>query len=260
MRVAIFSDVHGNLTALEAVLADIEKQAPDFTYFAGDLCLFGARPGATLTLLREHQHILPLYGNTDEWLWQVPEITPDMSEKKKAHTQYLQASATWAKAQMSDDDLEWLETIPFAHRLSPSTNRKDDLLVCHANPQDVNAPIFPTAEEQQLRVGEVQKAQSDEEIRPLLQNTNVGIIAFGHVHFPNVRQVDDIILANISAISIPQDGETRARYGLLTWSKANGWQVERHHVTYDLSIEQAELAKSQPPNWEKLSQLLEGKR
>ena len=51
MRVAIFSDVHGNLTALQAVLADIEKQSPDYMAFAGDLCVFGARPAETLVLV-----------------------------------------------------------------------------------------------------------------------------------------------------------------------------------------------------------------
>jgi Icc-related predicted phosphoesterase len=48
MRVAIFSDVHGNLTALEAVLNDIKQQSPDLTMFAGDLCVDGARPVACI--------------------------------------------------------------------------------------------------------------------------------------------------------------------------------------------------------------------
>jgi predicted phosphodiesterase len=63
MQVAIFSDVHGNLTAMQAVLADFERQRPDYTVFAGDLCLFGARPSDTLRLSRENRHILPLWKN-----------------------------------------------------------------------------------------------------------------------------------------------------------------------------------------------------
>lgn len=258
MRVAIFSDVHGNLTAMEAVLADIEKQDVDFIYFAGDLCLFGAHPDATITLLREYQNIMPVYGNTDEWLWQLPQVQADMNEKQQAHIQYLKDSVTWAKSRMSEDDLTWLQSLPFAHRLSPSTQTKDNLLIVHANPQDVNAPIFPTVQEQERRVGVVRNEQSDEAIRPLLKNTNVGIIAFGHVHFPNVRQVDEVTLANISATSLPQDGDTRARYGLLTWNRTHGWQIERHHVVYDIVVEQKALAQTQPPNWEKLSRWLDG--
>jgi predicted phosphodiesterase len=159
---------------------------------------------------------------------------------------------------MGDEAVAWLQSLPFAHRISPSPNRKDDLLIVHANPQDVDSPIFPTAQEQERRVDVVREDQSDEEIRPLLENTNVGIIAFGHVHFPNVRQVDGIILANISATSLPQDGDTRARYGLLTWNNKLGWQVERHHVSYNIRAEQAELAKSQPPGWERLGRWLDG--
>jgi predicted phosphodiesterase len=67
MRIAVFSDVHGNLTALEAVLADIDRQAVDATVFAGDLCLVGPRPAECLRLARE-QGITSIYGNTDDWV------------------------------------------------------------------------------------------------------------------------------------------------------------------------------------------------
>ena len=64
MRVAVFSDVHGNLTALEAVLADIAAQAVDQIYFAGDLCLIGPRPAACLERVRS-ANIAAVYGNTN---------------------------------------------------------------------------------------------------------------------------------------------------------------------------------------------------
>ena len=67
MRVAIFSDVHGNLSGMEAVLADMERQRPDLVVFAGDLCLFGPRPAECWRLLRERR-IPAVIGNTDAWL------------------------------------------------------------------------------------------------------------------------------------------------------------------------------------------------
>jgi predicted phosphodiesterase len=78
MRVAIFSDVHGNLTALEAVLADIKQQAPDLIFFAGDLCLSGARPSACLQRLRQ-ENISPIYGNTDEEISKRPLLSDEVT-------------------------------------------------------------------------------------------------------------------------------------------------------------------------------------
>ena len=57
MRIAIYSDVHGNLTALQTVLADIKKQAPDLIAFAGDMSVMGARPRACLELARSETDI-----------------------------------------------------------------------------------------------------------------------------------------------------------------------------------------------------------
>ncbi|MBW7959232.1 MAG: metallophosphoesterase, partial [Candidatus Promineofilum sp.] len=55
MRIAIFSDVHGNLSGLEAVLADIDRRGADLVIFAGDLCLAGPRPADTLRLVLDRR-------------------------------------------------------------------------------------------------------------------------------------------------------------------------------------------------------------
>jgi len=83
--------------------------------------------------------------------------------------------------------------------------------------------------------------------------------AYGHLHFPNARHWRDIILANISAVSNPMDGDTRARYGLLTWDATIGWQPEILSIAYDIAQEQAALAKAQPPRWDKIQAMLDGK-
>ncbi len=80
MRIAVFSDVHGNLTALRAVLDDINRQPSfDAIVFAGDLCLFGPRPQACVELLRG-QKIQSIVGNTDEWVRKPPPITDAMDD------------------------------------------------------------------------------------------------------------------------------------------------------------------------------------
>jgi 3',5'-cyclic AMP phosphodiesterase CpdA len=96
MRVALFSDVHGNLTGLEAVLADIDEHAPDLVVFAGDLCLMGPRPAECLRRVRDLR--LPaVLGNTDEW-------TAGGGTPPETHGERLR----WTGDQLTDNERAWL--------------------------------------------------------------------------------------------------------------------------------------------------------
>jgi predicted phosphodiesterase len=258
MQVAIFSDVHGNATALQAVLANIERRRPDYIVFAGDLCVFGARPATTVGLLREHRHILRLRGNTDEMLVHSPVVSDDAAGRQRDHLRFKRDSTLWAKDQLGQDDLRWLARMPFAHRLSPTAKMQDDLLVVHANPKDVHRFLIPPVAEQERRLGSVQFEQTQEELDALLENVEAGIVAFGHFHFPNVQVWRSLLLANISSVSNPMDGDPHAKYGLFTWDAADGWQVDLVRVEYDIKREQAALAEQKPHKWKNLSRALDG--
>jgi predicted phosphodiesterase len=252
MRIAIFSDVHGNLTALEAVLGHIKQQDPDLILFAGDLCVFGARPGACAQRLRE-EDIASVFGNTDSWISNRPLLSDSIVAEKKSRSQNIGTAVEWAMAQMDETDLAWLRTLPFQRRISPTPHPRDDLFVVHANPQDVDRPIHPPESRQEALYGQVK--QSDDDLRPLLKEIIAGVIGFGHVHIPNVRYWRDLTLANISSVSLPLDGDKRAKYGLLTWD--NGWTVEHMRIDYDVDREVDYLNRLQPPNWQKLSRQLQ---
>lgn len=254
MRVAIFSDVHGNLTALEAVLDHIKKNSPDLTLFAGDLCVFGARPAACVQRLR-NEKISCIFGNTDEWISNQPLLSNDIEAEEKRRSQEIDDAADWAWAQLEEMDRAWLRSLSFYRRISPTVNPKDDLLVVHANPKDVDQPIHPPEALQKALYGQVK--QTDDQLRPLLKGAFTGILAFGHVHVPSVRYWEDETLVNISSVSLPLDGDSRAKYGLLTWERDNGWIIEHQYVSYDVAQEVELLDELQPPGWEKLSQQLQ---
>ena len=249
MRIAIYSDVHGNLTALQTVLADIKKQAPDLIAFAGDLCFFGARPRACLELAREETDIF-VYGNTDAFIHTPLQMPEDASAEAHQEWKSYFELVSWNQAQLGPENVDWLARLPFSHRISPTAVSTDDLLITHANPLDVNQLMAPTDEFQQEILGEVKWSQSDEELRPLLKNTSAGIIAFGHLHVPNVRRWNDMILANISSVNLPSDGDQRAKYGLLTRQKGEGWTVEKRLVAYNLPQERELISFIKPPNWQ----------
>ena len=247
MRIAIYSDVHGNLTALQTVLADIKKQSPDIIAFAGDLCLVGPRPKACLELAKGETDIF-VYGNTDEFIHTPPQPPNDATDAQKEWSGKFNELAVWTANQLGPENVAWLKRLPFSHRLSPTAVPQNDLLIVHANPLDVNQVIYPTAEFQQETLEAVKWEQSDEDLRPLLQNTTVGIIAYGHLHIPNVRHWGDMILANISSVNLPADGDNHAKYGLLTWQKGTGWTVEKRRVAYNAHQEREMLTFLKPPN------------
>jgi len=95
------------------------------------------------------------------------------------------------------------------------------------------------------------------EIEGLFAGFEAAVFAYGHVHIPNMRRLGNLVLANISSVNLPQDGDVRAKYGLLTWEKKFGWSVEQHRVEYDLNQELDVLAHKQPPDWENMQKRLQ---
>lgn len=258
MKVAVFSDVHGNLTALEAALADIDRQSPDVIVFAGDLCLMGARPSACVARLQSRKDILAIHGNTDLAVGQPLTPPADADEETKARYAHFNNIADWTQVQLSETEFGWLRDMPFSLRLSPTSNASDDLLIVHANPKDVDRPIMPTDEVQQQRFGKVSRSQPDEELEPLLANVTAAVMAYGHVHLPNIRHWRSLTLANISSVSMPMDADTRAKYGVLTWADGR-WAIAHHTIEYDLAAEQTAIRQIQPPGWEDMVKRLAGR-
>lgn len=259
MLIAIFSDVHGNLTALEAVLVDIKAQAPDLVAFAGDLCLFGPRPAACLERVRQ-EAITAVYGNKDEIIFNPTPVSYQVQsviQEKREKSGHIVA---WTQTQLSAGQLAWLRTLPFHRRVSPTPHPKDDLFIVHANPKDVQRHIYPPEARQQEIYGEVKQPDSDNDLNHMLRDLSCDLLAFGHVHVPNIRHWHNKTLVNISSVSLPQDGDKRAKYGLLKWDKHSGWRIQHRYITYDVDEEIALLQERQPPGWESYQRQLETAR
>ena len=201
MRIALFSDVHGNAVALEAVLAHMRREsAPDVLFVAGDLVADGPRPAEALALLRSLPGARFVIGNTDQDLL------------------YRQGDPQldFARATLSDDDLRWLDALPFEQRLEAAPGH--ELLVVHANPRNLYDQLKPDGRE--------------DLIRPLLADVREEVVAFGHYHVPFVRQIDRTMLVDVASVGLPRDGLLRAVYVVLTWD-GRAWQVAHHRIAFD---------------------------
>ena len=249
MRIAIFSDVHGNLTALRAVLEDIDsRQDVEAILFAGDLCLFGPRPAACVELIRSRdEEIACIYGNTDRWVDGPPLLAQDVAEEERLRQQRIHDVASWTRERLSHKERAWLRELPFHRRVSPLPNPQYDLFVVHANPQDDRQIIFPSENDQDALYGEVR--QTDADLDLLLGELVTGVLAFGHLHVPFTRRWRDVDLVNVGSVSLPGDDDPRAKYALFSWGETN-WQVAHHYVSYDVDEEIEAFREAQPPGWE----------
>ena len=114
MRALILSDIHSNLEALDAVLADAVAQGGvDALWFLGDLVGYGSDPAPCIARLRQHPHLVAIAGNHDHAV--TGQLNPDLFNHA------ARAAALWTAARLSDDDLTWLSQLPQVVQTGPFT-------------------------------------------------------------------------------------------------------------------------------------------
>ncbi|MEZ4521581.1 MAG: metallophosphoesterase family protein [Thermomicrobiales bacterium] len=212
IRVAVFSDVHGNVQALRAVLKEIDRLGPfDEVIAAGDYCLKGPEPVTALEIVRERATRM-LIGNTDRDIYDSGESLEDPSKRK------LEA-IEWSQERMGPERVNYLGTLEF--EASVTAPDGSTLQVVHANPHDLTTHIMPD--------------WSDEEVLAIAEDSPANVLAFGHLHIAYERKVNGLQLFDIASCGLPQDGDRRAVWGEFNWSSGTGWQGTIHRVGYDLA-------------------------
>ncbi len=198
-RFAILADIHGNLLALDAALADIKRHKPDRLIIAGDYVFNGPRPAETIERVRalHADGALVVQGNTDiaaadldyaaafPWFEDVPSA--------------YRAAAEWAHEQLSDEQLEWLRALPAERRLWADQML---LLVCHASPGSQTAGLA-TDLDPNVTIERVTR-------------TDARAIACGHTHVADVREFGRKLIVNPGSCGFAFDGQPTANWALLT--------------------------------------------
>jgi len=179
VRIAALYDIHGNLPALDAVLAELEA---DVIVVGGDFVL-GPWPSETLERLRSLEgDVRFIRGNADREVAQgAPGLAPpDLTE--------------FVRAKLSDEQLAFLRTLP----LTVSVGR---VLFCHATPRN-DEEVFT-------------RDSSDERWAAALAGVDADIVVCGHTHVQFDRQIGDVRLVNAGSIGMPYEGEPGAYWALV---------------------------------------------
>ncbi len=231
MRVAIVSDIHGNLTALEAVIADISRRGVDRVVHGGDLVLIGCQPAEVIDRIRELGWS-GIVGNTDELLWRPEEHEVQLRNAPKLHALLRLLFDEYAPATrelLGDERLAWLRRLPNEHR-------EQERLIVHASPGDLWRAPSPDTDNDTLA----------ETYGPSGART----VVYGHIHRPYVRQLDHLTIANSGSIGSPFDGDPRASYLLLESGRVDVVRVE-----YDLEREIELLRRSDHPDRDRIAEM-----
>lgn len=227
MRTAIVSDIHGSLTALEAVLTDLRFTAPDLILHGGDLADNGSSPVEVVDMIRSlgwHGVV----GNTDEMLSAPPtfeEFTAQLPEHNSIWSP-LREMAAFTRDLLGDDRLGWLRGLPPQHV-------NETVALMHASPESRwRSPLMHA---------------SDAELEEVYQTIPQPLVVYAHIHTPFVRQLNNSIqvgrrVANSGSVGQSHDGDRRAAYLLLDDSVPVIRRVE-----YDVDRELKALSASGLP-------------
>lgn len=195
MRIALISDIHANLVALNIALADIARRGADQIVCLGDIADLGPQPAATLARLQDLGCVC-VQGNHDPF---------------DAQFAGLEAVVAWCEKQLSPSQLEFLATLPATHSLQLAPGVQ--LLCVHGSPYSYDAQFIQTTTDDELRAWDLGK--------------DVVAAVAGHTHVQLMRRVDSKTYVNVGSVgapfAAPFDGHTpprclkRVEYGIVEW-------------------------------------------
>jgi len=246
MRVAVFSDLHGNPYACQAIIKAISREGEmDAILAAGDLCLGGSHPAACLEMLGE-AGIQAVYGNTEAYLLTPDQVPPD--ELHRSIWDVIQPAVSWTLDQLTPDQMRWLAGLPFEQSFNPTGEPSEAMSIVHANPQDLELMVYPDEAGQSGLWGEVRQPDSAPELAKAFEKTAARWIVFGHFHYTFQRLWRDKTLVGVAPCSLPGvDHDPRARFTIFEW-RENCWKFERRWVDYPVEKEIAALQASDMPS------------
>lgn len=236
MKIAVISDIHGNVLALEAVLADLRVEAPDVVVNLGD-CVSGPLwPEETAAILRETDWPT-VRGNHDRFLIEDP-------------VEKLGQTDVFAIERLSAESFAWLKTTQPVIRLS------GEIFLCHGTPDDDDRYLTEKVE------GPKGHLPDEESLLEDLKGETSPIVCCGHTHIPRIIRLHQTgqVLINPGSVGLPsyaddhphrhkmETGCPHARYTLMT-SNRGAWNFLDKALTYDWDAASREAEKNGRPDW-----------
>lgn len=201
MKIAIMSDVHANLPALDAISNELENV--DVIIHAGDLIGYNPFPNRTIEIFRRLE-VASVAGNHDKGI-----KNPDTFNFHSSSLEVLK----WTAERLTNENKAYLNQLPTEHQLNIDNHT---ILIVHGAPNHPNRYVYPT----DLTL-ELLEDVSDE----------VDMLVWGHTHYPIVTKIEGVILLNPGSVGQPRDGDWRASYAIFNTTSSS---VEIKRREYDI--------------------------
>ncbi len=225
--VAVITDIHANLPALQAALARIEELEIETVFCGGDLVGYGPHPNEVCTLIAERK-IPTIYGNYD---YAIARDHDDCGcAYITAHDRELgQRSVEWTLTHTSQESKDFMLDLPFDLHFPVGAT---DVHLVHGSPRKVNEYLF---EDKPARLYErLAAAETDP------------VLVFGHTHKPWLHEYGGVLFVNCGSIGKPKDGDPRGAFAILRAAPA-GIDVTIERVEYDSDAVAAEVREAGLP-------------
>jgi putative phosphoesterase len=212
-QVAIITDVHANLPALDAALARIEELGIETVYCGGDLVGYGPQPNEVCAVIEERA-IPTIYGNYDY------AIARDLEDcgcfyPTPRDRELGEQSIAWTLAHTDSRSKDFMRELPFDLRFELGGKR---VRLVHGSPRKVNEYLL-----------EDRPQSSFERIAAL---ADCDVLVFGHTHKPWVREYGGVLFVNCGSVGKPKDGDPRASFAVLE-AAAGDRRVGIERIAYD---------------------------
>lgn len=227
MRIAVMTDIHGNLPALAAALARAGEIGVEAVYCGGDLVGYGPRPDEVCAAV-EDRGIPTIYGNYDYAIGRGLEDC-GCAYVTRHDRELGERSIAWTLAHTDERSRAFMRDLPFDLRFDMGGRR---VRLVHGSPRKVNEYLF---EEKPASLYERLAGQAEAEL-----------LVFGHTHRPWIHEYGGVLFVNCGSVGKPKDGDPRAAFAVL--ELANG-RVEAsiERVPYDAAAVAEEVRGSGLP-------------
>jgi predicted phosphodiesterase len=239
MRLAILSDIHGNLPALEAVLEEVRRHTVDGILVAGDT-VGGPQQRQAIRLLRSLGSWM-IQGNNERYLQDY-----DGGNIPEAQRHSLQwAAMRWMYHHLDRETLDFVMALPEERVIALEGTAP--IRVVHGSPRNLSEGLFPDRDPVKLclfkKAGFLSDGRQPPRLDRVLQQIAEPVLVCGHTHIPWQQREGSQMVLNPGSVGASIDGDVRAQYALLTW-QGGRWQAEQRMVPYDLERIRAAFAES----------------
>jgi putative phosphoesterase len=227
MRIAILSDIHANITALDAVLDDSKKQNVEAVYCLGDLVGYAPFPNEVIDRI-QREAVPTIMGNYDDAVgYDRDDCGCAYRDPEKQRLGDI--SLQWTKKAVTPERKAFLRSLKAEFRFEADGKR---FRLVHGSPRRMNEYLF---EDRPLS-----------SFQRLAATSGADALIFGHTHRPYTKRVDSVLFLNAGSIGMPKDGDPRAGYVVL--DTAGDVSVEFRRIRYDVEKVATAIRQSELPN------------